>query len=380
MSKRVRFEETSEEKSHKFPKFDEDKNPRFTLKNNQEEASKKRQQSSRLKITGAIDSDEENDKDSKKVTYEKMTEEDVEGAEDDYTGEEVGITPFNLKEEMEEGDFDVQGNYHFKKENIIRDEWLDNIDWMKVKKRGSIENTDNSFDDMDDGKDPDFNELEVLEKMISIMQPGETVTGALRRLGTKRGSKNKSKKREWKKEKMYDLEAKDEVENGEGSSKNSDDNICKEKLLELTGLADEMMGAGHFNVYVDSYEKFKHQIHLIEERKKASEPQIPDDADDDDALDILASSIDKNDEQAAGSSISKDTNPDDVKTNVVEDVIKWEYKWSEQDDNVYGPFNSHEMSEWQGQGYFKDGVLVRRLDRGDSQFYSSKRIDFDLYT
>lgn len=42
----------------------------------------------------------------------------------------MGITPFNLKEEMEEGDFDVQGNYHYKKENVIRDNWLDNIDWV----------------------------------------------------------------------------------------------------------------------------------------------------------------------------------------------------------------------------------------------------------
>ena len=40
------------------------------------------------------------------------------------------ITPFNLREEMAEGSFDKDGHYHFKKEKEIRDNWLDNIDWV----------------------------------------------------------------------------------------------------------------------------------------------------------------------------------------------------------------------------------------------------------
>ena len=31
---------------------------------------------------------------------------------------------------MEEGDFDKQGHYHFKKDNDIRDNWMDEIDWV----------------------------------------------------------------------------------------------------------------------------------------------------------------------------------------------------------------------------------------------------------
>lgn len=44
--------------------------------------------------------------------------------------EGVSITPFNLDEEMEEGHFDSEGNYFIKKEQQIRDNWLDNIDWV----------------------------------------------------------------------------------------------------------------------------------------------------------------------------------------------------------------------------------------------------------
>lgn len=52
-----------------------------------------------------------------------------EGATIDYD-EGVSITPFNLEEEMQEGYFDSEGNYFIKKEEQIRDNWLDNIDWV----------------------------------------------------------------------------------------------------------------------------------------------------------------------------------------------------------------------------------------------------------
>ncbi len=45
----------------------------------------------------------------------------------------VQITPFNMKEEMEEGHFDSEGMYHWKKEEQIKDHWLDNIDWVKAR-------------------------------------------------------------------------------------------------------------------------------------------------------------------------------------------------------------------------------------------------------
>lgn len=46
--------------------------------------------------------------------------------------EGVPITPFNLDEEMQEGHFDSEGNYFIKKDQEIRDNWLDNIDWVIV--------------------------------------------------------------------------------------------------------------------------------------------------------------------------------------------------------------------------------------------------------
>lgn len=60
--------------------------------------------------------------------------------------------------------------------------------------------------------------------------------------------------------------------------------------------------------------------------------------------------------------------------------IMWEYKWENKPGaDVHGPFTSQQMLDWTGDGYFADGVYVRKTNSADEQFYSSKRIDFDLY-
>ena len=47
----------------------------------------------------------------------------------------IHITPFNMKEEMEDGFFDADGNYFEKKDpNKVEDSWLQGVDWDKVEK------------------------------------------------------------------------------------------------------------------------------------------------------------------------------------------------------------------------------------------------------
>lgn len=63
-----------------------------------------------------------------------MNENDIEGEEEGISGMdgEVKITPFNMKEELEEGHFDREGHFQWNKDKEIKDNWLDNIDWVKV--------------------------------------------------------------------------------------------------------------------------------------------------------------------------------------------------------------------------------------------------------
>ena len=58
----------------------------------------------------------------------------------------------------------------------------------------------------------------------------------------------------------------------------------------------------------------------------------------------------------------------------------WEYKWKNTDtDAIHGPYSSEQMHDWVQQDFFKDGVFVRKAGVIDAPFYTSKRVDFDLY-
>lgn len=57
--------------------------------------------------------------------------------------------------------------------------------------------------------------------------------------------------------------------------------------------------------------------------------------------------------------------------------LSWEFKWSQETDEIQGPFTTEQMHKWHNEGYFKSGVMVRKC--GTTPFYTSNRIDFDLY-
>ena len=46
---------------------------------------------------------------------------------------------------MEEGRFDGDGHYHWNKEANIKDNWLDNIDWVKVRYFNILKFTEQSL-------------------------------------------------------------------------------------------------------------------------------------------------------------------------------------------------------------------------------------------
>ena len=63
--------------------------------------------------------------------------------------------------------------------------------------------------------------------------------------------------------------------------------------------------------------------------------------------------------------------------------LMWEYKWENVEyAETHGPFTSLEMLKWTDEGFFPDGVFVRKISSSDANstaYYNSKRIDFDLY-
>uniref|UniRef100_H3C8B5 CD2 antigen cytoplasmic tail-binding protein 2 n=1 Tax=Tetraodon nigroviridis TaxID=99883 RepID=H3C8B5_TETNG len=297
---------------------------------------------SRFKGKHSLDSDEEDEGDeANSVKYNILDSDDVEGQEVATIDcdEGVPITPFNLDEEMQEGHFDSEGNYFIKKDQEIRDNWLDNIDWVKIKEQPFKRRRAGDEDEAEEEKQREEQQHQLIEAVVELLSPGETVTAALRRLGGLRGQKRGKLKQE-----------------GEATEESRRDT---EKLDKLTALADRLVGSGMFEIYQHTQEKL---AYLMKNMNK------------DDELDMFA---DKFDDTHGRKSEETAEEQDDR----VSEEVMWEYKWSNTDDSeVYGPFTSQQMQDWVNDGYFNDGVYCRRKDQEGAQFYNSKRLDFELYT
>ncbi|XP_042361222.1 CD2 antigen cytoplasmic tail-binding protein 2 [Plectropomus leopardus] len=346
---------------------------------------------SRFKGKHSLDSDEEDEGEEKSSSkYDILASDDVEGQEGatiDFD-EGVSITPFNLEEEMQEGHFDSEGNYFIKKEEQIRDNWLDNIDWVRIKeqpfkqkkkglgakrkrragdedeaeeekqreeKQADKENDEEEEEEeeVEPAEDPlaSYTQHQLTEAVIELLLPGETVAKALRRLGGL-GGRKKGKLRE-------------ESEPTEEAKRDT------EKLDRLTALADRLVGSGMFEIYQQTYEKLAYRLKSMNSNRPAV-GMNPDGDEEEDELDMFA---DKFDEKHTGGS---DKNEED---NKVSDEVMWEYKWENNDDSeVFGPFTSQQMQDWVDEGYFSSGVYCKRTDQEGAQFYNSKRLDFELYT
>ncbi|XP_063417016.1 CD2 antigen cytoplasmic tail-binding protein 2-like [Mytilus trossulus] len=354
MSKRKRFEQDREEDLRDFEDLDDEAARRFKDKH-------------------SLDSDEEDENTGK---YDILDEDDIEGQEDgtmDFDGE-IQITPFNMKEELEEGHFDKQGMYIHDKKQGIKDSWIENIDWVKIKERTKKDEND---DDESDEETP-LDETEIYKELLNLLKPGETILKALRRLGAKGEKLSASQRLKLKKQKV---ELKD--------VQSEEDKINFEKLTEL---ANRLISNGNMDAYELTCEKLNFLVTKATKSSEDSRTVIPEGIDDDDALDMFADSIDsKKGEKSV--KFSEETKSDVVgKSETKEDKggggdskedsneVKWEYKWENEDkEEIHGPYTSQQMCDWAEEDYFPDGVFVRKVG-ADGQFYNSKRIDFELYT
>nr|KAG5696882.1 hypothetical protein BaRGS_035292 [Batillaria attramentaria] len=248
----------------------------------------------------SLDSDEEDDDGDK---YDVLKEDDIEGQEErtiDFD-EDIQITPFNMREEMEEGHFDSDGTFIFDKNKAaIKDNWIDNIDWVRVKEseRVKFQEQAEAAAAADDEEPPPVDKVSLFQQLLDILQPQETVAKAVRRLGKKN---------------MDDDDALDMF--AENFDKQEADKLSKRSETEGGDGAGEGAGANN------------------------------------------------------GGTLGEE-----------ESEVLWEYKWENTDSApLQGPHSTSQMMTWQEEGYFKDGAFCRRVGSG-GQFYSSKRIDFDLYT
>ncbi|XP_060222804.1 CD2 antigen cytoplasmic tail-binding protein 2 isoform X2 [Meriones unguiculatus] len=304
---------------------------------------------SRFKGKHSLDSDEEDDDEEGSRKYDILASEDVEGQEAATLPSEGGvrITPFNLQEEMEEGHFDADGNYFLNQDAQIRDSWLDNIDWVKIKERPPDKHQVSDSEDEDSLGQTPMSAQALLEGLLELMLPRETVAGALRRLGARGG--------------------------GKGDSKGTRRPSSPQRLDRLSGLADQMVARGNLGVYQETRERLAMRLKGLGCRAQAPQDPIPPPS-----LDMFAEEVTEG-ELETPTPTPAHREAESAGDGLMD--VMWEYKWENTGDaELYGPFTSAQMQTWVSEGYFPDGVYCRKLDPPGGQFYNSKRIDFDLYT
>ncbi|XP_014478802.1 PREDICTED: CD2 antigen cytoplasmic tail-binding protein 2 homolog [Dinoponera quadriceps] len=319
-------------------------------------------------LKNSLDSDEDDDE-TNEDAYNVMNEDEFEGTEDGPSVAEtnVGFTAFNMKEELEEGHFDKDGHYLWNKEKQIRDNWLDNIDWIQVKPSSTTERKDTKSDEAHGLGDSDSDEGDIMfdstplyKQMLEYIKPGETVSKALCRLG--KGKKKLTTAERWKKKK----ECKTLVEEDQNSV-----NITK-----LTELANELLTrTGNMDIYQETYEQITKKVEQANKHAPPSKQEAELDMYADDFDEKEKAKLDDTDSGADKAAVATS----EEKSSPSEEDIMWELKWSQDDDaEIHGPHTSQQMHAWANEGYFKKGAWVRRSGQ-QNQFYSAARVDFELY-
>lgn len=175
-------------------------------------------------------------------------------------------------------------------QNEIKDNWIEDIDWAKVKQSEKSHNSQASFKEPSDLLPASVDVLATYKKMLQLMQPGETVARAIKRLGGKGAGVGKSAAAVQRRQAWKNKKAQQQMDTGSVASKvsggtvaNSGSTSDKNDLLSLIGCADKLLSLnGEMGIYQDTYEKLSFTVKSMSESAAASRPV-------DDGLDMFAS-------------------------------------------------------------------------------------------
>eukprot|EP01091_Cochliopodium_minus_P016865 TRINITY_DN644_c0_g2_i1.p1 TRINITY_DN644_c0_g2~~TRINITY_DN644_c0_g2_i1.p1 ORF type:complete len:366 (-),score=160.74 TRINITY_DN644_c0_g2_i1:301-1398(-) len=210
------------------------------------------------------------------------------------------MEPFNLKEEMEGGDFNEEGFYIENKRGVIKDPWLDSIDNKKkfYTPKKKKEEQDDQKEDVVEERDEKKTILQLKMEIVKLLNKGETARKAMTRL-----SKEKNQSKTNKKGKIFITRNEDTKKNN--NNNNNQANNIAESLDVLIEKANHLLSLSYYDAYDATKERLETEIEL----EKGSE--------------------------------------DD-----------WEYK--DLEGTLFGPFSGEQMKIWMDQNYFPLDLLVRK--------------------
>nr|XP_023025432.1 CD2 antigen cytoplasmic tail-binding protein 2 homolog [Leptinotarsa decemlineata] len=298
-----------------------------------------------------LDSDEEDEVDEDNV----LNVDDIEGEEEGIArkeGEQV-MTAFNMNEEMEDGHFDKEGHFIWNNEKEVRDNWLDNIDWHKIKsssdtkQKYNVDEQDLVLESDSEPEDDNFDEMKSYESILSYLKPKETINKAIKRLA---GADMK-------------LSSVERLKRKKAGTLNDNKDVTN-----LTELANKILTKlGNMDIYQETYEGIKAKLDK-NEKKSNSRVREPE-------LDMYSDDFEVKEKEKFDDTSKKGEQND---SNDQSGELMWEFKWKIEDEEIHGPYPTSQMTKWSKEKYFKTGVMVRKCG-DDSKFYTSNRIDFELY-
>ncbi|RDA90187.1 hypothetical protein CP533_1027 [Ophiocordyceps camponoti-saundersi (nom. inval.)] len=229
------------------------------------------------------------------------------------------IEAFNLREEMEQGRFDQNGNYIRRADDpdASHDRWLDGCSKKDMKKAAEAHEKREAEARQQRIQDDGVWVSDLLKALIAELQKMETPLEALARLGKSQAKDKKTKVPKWKQKKMTkEVDGQEmELDGKDGDEKQAK---IKQSINAITDAADKLLSRDFEDVYDETRES------LVREYER----------------------------QTGESWVEK------------AEAGMWEFRWTD-DGHAQGPFDGPTMKAWDEAGYFgQKGVEFRPADGG----------------
>lgn len=240
------------------------------------------------------------------------------------------VEAFNLKEEMEGGQFDEQGNYVRKAgdPDAVHDTWLDGLSKKDLKKAKEAHEKREAEARKQRLEEDGISTSDLLRSLILQLEKAETPLEALARLG--KGQVKTKKVPKWKLKRMN--KNSDGMDVDKETAEDPEQVKIKEAINAITDAADKLLSRDFEEIYDQEREL------LVREYRKESG---------DEWVEPRREEPEESSAPAPGA--------------------QWEFRWVDgrDDGRTQGPFDGPTMSAWQDAGYFGEGVEFRVIGGGD---------------
>jgi CD2 antigen cytoplasmic tail-binding protein 2 len=242
------------------------------------------------------------------------------------------LEAFNLREEMEEGRFDQQGNYIRRAgdPDAVHDNWLEGTSKKEIRKAAEAHEKHEAEARQQRIDEDSLLVPDLLKTLILRLEKAETPLEALARLG--KGQTKTKKIPQWKLKKMN--KGKDGMDVDTQTAEDPVQARIKESIQAITDAADKLLSRDYEEIYEQEREL------LIREFRRESGEEW----------------VEPQEQISEGNGAASAADPGRT----------WEFRWTDgrDDGGAQGPFDGATMKSWQDAGYFGEGVEFRRAEGG----------------